>query len=698
MNALLRSLLVLIAVLLACLGPGCDVRTSDRTGDDDGKENADSSSDVEPTGDLLARVKWLIARTEYEDYDASDEAEEKLKGLFPDAAAPLLTLAKDPGYARRTLAIEILTWGDKLGPHEKQVHDFLRQTCQDDNAELRAAALNAMFFMDMPDVTKDMLKEKFKDPSAVVRKEIMNLLYCWDYSPNDRDLMLLLLQGLSDKNAEVSAEAVETLYAVRGGTRPVADELRKLTKHPDKNVRGVAITALSDFGPAQQDISTILTACKDPEVLVQIRALEAMLRLDPTSPQVTTVALAAFSDSEHHQVSMAAARILGSARPVKAEVVARLTKTIQDKSAPFKTRRACIDALWTMGPAASSATELLLKYERIDDFLIRGRCLRALGRIAPEHPELIKRVKALIASGDIGVLDLNYIIALGDRSSIFAADLINAVAKLPEQKSIVRGWIIEILPRVRGFSPKQAIPVLTALMTEDEGKHCDSACKTLGSMGADAAAAVPALIELTKKRDGDVAAINALGKIGPLARDVVPLLKKYFADPGAYKSKYWSTWHAAAEALARLDPASSTSVVKALRDELRSPDLQTQANALFRLGPLGKIANAALVDIKPLIAKRDSKLFVHAVAAAAKIGDLEPMIKLAIEEIDSDEGWRQLDGCKILSEIGPDARGALPILWKVWRRESDRTSTHAAGAIHAITGMDIWGKDGSRST
>jgi hypothetical protein len=351
-----------------------------------------------------------------------------------------------------------------------------------------------------------------------------------------------------------------------------------------------------------------------------------------------------------------------------------------------------------MGPAASSATELLIEYERIDDFLIRGRCLRALGRIAPEHPELIKRVKALIASGDIGVLDLNYIIALGDRSSIFAADLINAIAKLPKNKSIVRGWIIKILPRVRGFSPKQATPVLTNLMTENKGKHCDTACKTLGSMGADAATAVPALIELTRRRDGDFSAIDALGKIGPPARDVVPLLKKYFADPGTYKSKYWSTWHAAGEALARLDPASSESVVKALRDELRSKDLQTQANALFRLGPLGKIANAALADIKPLIAKRGSELFVHAVVAAARIGDLEPMVKLAIEEIESDEHRRQLDGCQILREIGPDAKEALPILWKVWRRESNAISTQAAGAIHAITAMDIWGKDGSRSS
>ena len=525
----------------------------------------------------------------------------KLKGLFPDAAGALLTLAKDPRYARRTLAIEILTWGDKLGPHEKQVHDFLRQTCRDDSAELRAAALNAMFFMDMPDVTKDMLKEKFKDPSAVVRKEIVSLLYCWDYSPDDRDVMLLLLQGVRDKNAEVSTEAVDTLYAVRGEIKPVADELRKLTK------------------------------------------------------------------------------------------------TIQDKSAPLKTRRACIDAFWMMGPAASSATELLIEYERIGDFLIRGRCLRALGRIAPEHPELIKRVKALIASGDIGVLDLNYIIALGDRSSIFAADLINAVDKLPEQKSIVRGWIIDILPRVRGFSPKQATPVLTALMTEDKGEHSGDACKTLGSMGEDAAAAVPALIELTRKRDGDIAAIDALGKMGPPARDVVPLLKKYFADPKAYKSKYWSTWHAAGEALARLDPASSTSVVKAMRDELGNPDLQTQVNALFRLGPLGKVASAALADIKPLIAKRDSELFVHAVAAAARIGNLEPMIKLAVEEIQSGEHYRQLDGCKILQNIGPDAKQALPILWRIWRRESNATSASAAGAIHAITGLDIWGKDGLRS-
>jgi len=217
-------------------------------------------------------------------------------------------------------------------------------------------------------------------------------------------------------------------------------------------------------------------------------------------------------------------------------------------------------------------------------------------------------------------------------------------------------------------------------------------------MGEDATAAVPALIKLTEKHDGDVSAINALGQIGPSASEATPLLKKYFGDPKAYKAKHWSTWHAAAEALAKIDPASGKSVVKAMRAELRSTDLQTQANALFRLSSLGKLANAALADIKPLIAKRDSELFVHAVAAAAKIGDLEPMIKLAIEEIKSGEHYRQLDACKILKEIGVDAKQALPALWKVWRRESNEISTHAAGAIHAITGLDIWGKDGSRSS
>jgi len=55
----------------------------------------------------------------------------------------------------------------------------------------------------------------------------------------------------------------------------------------------------------------------------------------------------------------------------------------------------------------------------------------------------------------------------------------------------------------------------------ENAKACDLAVNTLGSIGPDAASAVPNLLRLGPRKW----VIIALGRIGPAAKDAVPMLK-----------------------------------------------------------------------------------------------------------------------------------------------------------------------------
>jgi len=129
---------------------------------------------------------------------------------------------------------------------------------------------------------------------------------------------------------------------------------------------------------------------------------------------------------------------------------------------------------------------------------------------------------------------------------------------------------------------------------------------------------------------------------------------------------------------------------------LRSEKITDQGLALHHLHQLGKIAAAAIEDVKPLTADRDGDLFALAAKTLARIGEPGAMVDLAIEEVESGEFDRRESGFEIILDIGPGAEKALPLLRRLHRTGDDRLTSRAAGAINAITGEDIYGKGGSR--
>ena len=100
-----------------------------------------------------------------------------------------------------------------------------------------------------------------------------------------------------------------------------------------------------------------------------------------------------------------------------------------------------------------------------------------------------------------------------------------------------------------GLSSKVALPALRqALKDKDKFVRCQS-LEAIGKLGADSAEAVPDILECLKNEkvaDARVAAIKALGELGPVAKDAVGLLSD------AAKSTQPGVSEAATEALRKI--------------------------------------------------------------------------------------------------------------------------------------------------
>jgi HEAT repeat protein len=147
------------------------------------------------------------------------------------------------------------------------------------------------------------------------------------------------------------------------------------------------------------------------------------------------------------------------------------------------------------------------------------------------------------------------------------------IAALKNDKDLfVRRFAAQALGEVEA-DPKTAVPALTALLKEDDKKELvEAAVTALGKMGE---AGVPPLIDVVKSKKVEpnkgkkpaptdptalvrTRAVEALGNMGPKAKDAVPALIGVLKDPNIRTE--------AAVALGNIGPDAGSPAVSALKD------------------------------------------------------------------------------------------------------------------------------------
>jgi HEAT repeat protein len=217
-----------------------------------------------------------------------------------------------------------------------------------------------------------------------------------------------------------------------------------------------------------------------------------------------------------------------------------------------------------------------------------------------------------------------------------------------------------------GPEAKAAIPALLERLGDEELQKAGAAAKigfgdlvpeALARMGSDA---VPGLAEVLKDSKKPpltrYAAVKALARIGGKARAALPVLEEGLRDRLAAVA----VESACAYARAGGDVTKSLPV---LRMGLKHDNAFIVWNAASAIERLGLRAKVLVPDLVPLLKHGDQEVRIVATRALCKMGSAaKPVVKPMAELLNTDSGRQQYQVANALSQLGPDARDAVPRL------------------------------------
>jgi hypothetical protein len=202
----------------------------------------------------------------------------------------------------------------------------------------------------------------------------------------------------------------------------------------------------------------------------------------------------------------------------------------------------------------------------------------------------------------------------------------------------------------------------------------------LGDYGAEAAAAVPVIVEEVRGTSMyRFKAAEALARIDPARarKEAAPVLRGLLETPALRV--------AAASALLRVEPGSKEALA-VLQAALADPNLYIRQQVADVLGSAGPEARGAAPALRKAL--KDESAFVRLNAAAALwrlTGEAETARPVLVAALKPEEPAQvRAHAARKLGEVGAAARAAVPALLEVWRDPDLNARTSAGLALKAI--------------
>lgn len=293
------------------------------------------------------------------------------------------------------------------------------------------------------------------------------------------------------------------------------------------------------------------------------------------------------SQDPHHR--RMAAVLLVRIGPLDTSLAALVRPLLADRD--HFVRRAAIEALSTVGPAAEAAVKDLEAVATSDAMqLLRVLARAALIRVDGASDE---RVRALAAM-------LEPTVKWRDPSD----------KEFDPETHLAPRFAAMHLRKLKGKAGVAVPELVAALKNADSGVRVNAAA-ALGPVGAfntpQSIASLIDILENDRDRDARIAAAGALGEIGPKAKAAIPALRSALKGDGK------AGWWVAADALGKI---GSAEVVPALMEGLASPDEGIRGASIKSLGSLGDIAKPALAALEKA-RQDDARAEIRAAAADA---------------------------------------------------------------------------------
>jgi HEAT repeat protein len=273
---------------------------------------------------------------------------------------------------------------------------------------------------------------------------------------------------------------------------------------PDLDLRRRSATLLGQYKEAAtQAIPALVEALNTSDATLQTNAARSLALMGPSAlPPLLRVLREA-----PPAVRLSAVRGLGQMRAAAGPAVPDLVAILADANADLELRTAICDSLGLIGPAASIACPVLRTLLPATDAGLRKSAIQALGSVAPSVVEnVVENVTALMVvldhPDDGSVIQAAQALGkFGDKAKPAVPRFIRLLEKNKESADrTATRWVRQaVTAALAEMGPAAAEAVATlAVIARDPNDDPDvrqRSLRTLGRIGAPAAAALPALRE-----------------------------------------------------------------------------------------------------------------------------------------------------------------------------------------------------------
>lgn len=578
---------------------------------------------------------------------------EKIGAPAKDAVKPIAALVKDADPSVRSAAIGAL---GVLGPPGKDAMPALLEALKDPIPQLRVVALEALrrhALKDSPEARAALLEFAAAEKHPDVINALASCLA--DFDPPTPETAAFFVAGLKGSGA-TRTKSVEALTKI--GARAAPAILPQLSSEyiiVRRDAAALLETFLKDKTSvaalkSPEFIRTLAASLKDSDLSVRRSVAAALASFGPDALPAVPDLLKRLSDTSDPAGRVAAASVIEALNVPVPDAVPPLIEMLQDKGGIARTAAARALAKQGPGPALDAAIALL-KSPRDE---VRTSAANAVGLFgASAEPSLLPLLKSEKIE-DVQVA----LSALSSMGGPRAEAVPAVIAALKHTKGGVRSMATTALAK----SGANALPVmLAALRSIDKcsapaqpSEFAQSLSDTFGRIGAPA---VPPLIELLEKSprshapdaqtasgeavsveivnhdsheklcvSGRVAALEALGKIGPAAAPAIPLLIGEIETIPAPPIN------------APPPPPKKASTTNSSNGPTITPRARETAAAAYALGGIGRAAEAAIPLLFELLKDTDPYVRQEAGRAIAKIStgkERIPPLAEIIERCDS---------------------------------------------------------------
>ncbi len=425
------------------------------------------------------------------------------------------------------------------------------------------------------------------------------------------DAVPALAAVLQDAPSEMQLDAALVLGEIGPDASAATPALLRLLESDDWDLREGVTGALGRIAPDSEVVNAAMvrawsTAARSAAGPRRYRAVLTLGRLGPKAAGAVPVLAEMLDDP-----SSGAARALGQIGPAAAGAVPALIETLRRPESHVRQQTA--EALGRIGPAARTAVPALLEAMRDKRPEVRWRVAAAIGRIGSNENGCIAALGAMLKDEDPRVRD-RVAEALG-RMGRPAGQVGGEIALAARaNRAADRVWPLFALAR-GSDRPAAAILSLANLLLHSEDAAGVAACQAVGLLGPLAKPAVPALAELVNsgERRMAAAAIEALGELGPDAAEAVPQLAVALTHRDAFVRLR------AATALGRIGECAA-GAVPALTGRLDDESEQVVAACVEALGRIGPRAAEAAPALRTMAAHESASVRSVVSVTLARIG------------------------------------------------------------------------------